>query len=119
MSDSTITTEQKLFKPSKYQQDVFDALMEKGSDLQVNAVAGSGKTTTLLQALNRIPLDTVANSLMVAFSRTIVEDLKKKATPGVEVRTSHSLGMATVGSYFTRIQGRKFETTVRDTKYKS
>jgi len=119
MSDSTITTEQKLFKPSKYQQDVFDALMEKGSDLQVNAVAGSGKTTTLLQALNRIPLDTVANSLMVAFSRTIVEDLKKKAPPGVDVRTSHSLGMATVGSYFTRIQGRKFETTVRDTKYKS
>src|SRR5581483_7957899 len=107
MSDSTITTEQKLFKPSKYQQDVFDALMEKGSDLQVNAVAGSGKTTTLLQALNRIPLDTVANSLMVAFSRTIVEDLKKKAPPGVDVRTSHSLGMATISELATVSRGMR------------
>ncbi len=78
------------FKPTAEQQAIFDHISAHKSNLIVNAVAGSGKTTTILQALHLLPKD--ANSVFLAFNKSIAENLAMKAPAHIEVRTLHSLG---------------------------
>lgn len=70
---------------SKYQLAIFSEA-ERNSDknLMVQAVAGSGKSTTLEELSKR-----VGDSLLLAFNRAIAEDLKKR---GLNARTFNSLG---------------------------
>lgn len=80
------------FTPSKYQQRIYD-FIEKGSgNAVINAVAGSGKTTTLISLLERVP--STSRVLFLAFNKSIVEELKIKTSrfSNVDVRTLHSLG---------------------------
>lgn len=50
----------------------------------VNAVAGSGKTTTLVEAIKRLR----GSSIFLAFNKSIADELKSR---GVNARTFHSL----------------------------
>ena len=43
------------FQPSVYQQGIYDFITTGQGNAVVSAVAGSGKTTTLINALNLIP----------------------------------------------------------------
>lgn len=43
------------FEPSPYQQAIYTEVATTNHNINVNAVAGSGKTTTLLGCLERIP----------------------------------------------------------------
>jgi len=65
-------------------------------NIVVNAVAGSGKSTTIVNALKLIPSD--KQVLFLAFNKAIVEELKVKVgdMPNVEVSTLHSLGARTL-----------------------
>ena len=85
-------------KPSIYQQDVFahidaqmigkpaDAAADQGNAI-IEAVAGSGKTTTLVQALERVRHP----AIFLAFNKSIAEELKKRVPSNVQARTFHSL----------------------------
>lgn len=89
------------FVPSKYQTAVFDwasANMGKGKHLIVEAVAGSGKTTTGVQLFSRLPsgLDVA----FVAFNSHIAAELKSRLPQGSNARTYHSLGLATLKRTF-------------------
>jgi DNA helicase-2/ATP-dependent DNA helicase PcrA len=106
------------FVPSEYQKAIFDALEENVSDLQVNAVAGSGKTTTLIQALNRIPYETLNSTLLCAFNKEIQRALEQRAPQGVEVKTLHAIGFRTLCSHMQKATGRKFNPSVDDRKYR-
>lgn len=86
--------------PSKYQLAVFDNVANGTGNTVVKAVAGSGKTTTIVEALSHIPKG--LRTLFVAFNKSIADELKKKAPPGVEVSTLHSYGLKTI----TRSLGR-------------
>ena len=66
----------KEFIPSKYQQEIFDNILHGTSNMVINAVAGSGKSTTIVNALKLIP-DSM-NVLFIAFNKDIVETLKEK-----------------------------------------
>lgn len=85
------------FVPSKYQQAVFDFLVNEKGNAVVEAVAGSGKTTTIVQALSYTsPKDRVA---FLAFNKHIADELKKRQNLGqipehVHVSTLHSLGFS-------------------------
>lgn len=57
----------------------------------VEAVAGSGKTTTIAEAMNRIPAGKTA--IFLAFNKAIAEELKSR---GVNARTFHSLTYSAV-----------------------
>jgi superfamily I DNA/RNA helicase len=71
---------------SQYQQNIF-AFIESGKgNAIVEAVAGSGKSTTIIEGLNRIPAG--ATSIFLAFNKAIADELKGK---GVNARTFHSL----------------------------
>lgn len=80
------------FAPSKYQEAIFDFISNKQGNLLVEAVAGSGKTTTIIEALRLIPED--KKVLFCAFNKDIVKVLAKKTKefPNTEVKTLHGLG---------------------------
>jgi DNA helicase-2/ATP-dependent DNA helicase PcrA len=82
---------QKAFKPSPYQQAIFDWITDgQGKNLVVEAGAGSGKTTTGVMALEL--LDPTLDIAFIAFNAHIVKELKTQAPQHVNVMTYHSLG---------------------------
>jgi DNA helicase-2/ATP-dependent DNA helicase PcrA len=82
-----------MFKPSFYQQAIFQNLGQGQGHTVVVARAGSGKTTTLVEGLNYLP---PGRTLLVAFNRDIKEELRKRAPSRVKVQTLHGLGLATL-----------------------
>lgn len=85
------------FKPSKFQEDIFNFILNDNRNLVISAVAGSGKTTTLLKALEIIPED--KSVLFLAFNVSIADELKQripKDKTNITVNTVHSFGMSTL-----------------------
>lgn len=79
-----------MFKPSKYQQGVFDFITQGRGHGVVKACPGSGKTTTARQALPLINfMDSV---LFCAFNKSIADELSKNIPGNVQAMTLHSLG---------------------------
>lgn len=89
------------FTPSAYQQAVFDFITGGTGHAIVRAVAGSGKTTTLVQALNLI--DPRKQALFLAFNKSIAQELQARVPSYVSARTLNSLGF---GSCMANIQPR-------------
>lgn len=97
------------FKPNKYQQDIYDFILNGEGNAVINAVAGSGKTTTIINALDLISPD--KSVLFLAFNKSIVDELKKKIgeKDNVEVKTLHSLGAeACYATFHSTINGDKY-----------
>lgn len=76
--------------PSVYQQNIFSEYRKSNSNIVISAVAGSGKTTTILELLRFVPHH--KRVAFLAFNKSIVEELKDRAPAGIEVSTLHSLG---------------------------
>ena len=79
-------------KFSQYQEAVFNFVIEGQGNAVINAVAGAGKTTTIVQALSVIPEN--KSVLFLAFNKHIVTELqgRLKGIGNVEVATLHSFG---------------------------
>lgn len=76
-------------KFSKYQQDIFDWVKDGKGHAVVEAVAGSGKTTTLINALGHME----GSVYYLAFNKHIATDVQKKvALPNVTIQTLNALG---------------------------
>lgn len=73
-------------KWSDHQVAVFDRVKDPGNIL-IQAVAGSGKTTTIIKAIDHAP----GSSIFLAFNKSIAEEIKAKQ-PGGEVKTLNALG---------------------------
>lgn len=71
--------------PSAHQEAIYSFVTEGEGNAIVEAVAGSGKTTTLVEAIRRI---IGRSNIFLAFNKSIAEELKKR---GVNARTFHSL----------------------------
>ena len=99
------------FIPSKYQKTVYTYIQKGKGNAVIDAVAGSGKSTTIVNALKLIPSD--KSVLFLAFNAAIVEELKIKIgnIPNVEIRTLNSLGFRIVRNTFKSVQ-------LDDAKYK-
>ena len=65
---------------SEFQRAVFRAIRDTNANIVINAVAGSGKTTTILEALNYIPEH--KSVLLVAFNKTIQKELSARVPRG-------------------------------------
>jgi len=113
------------FKPSKYQQAIND-FIEKGAGCAIiEAVAGSGKTTTIVNALKLIP--TTQKVAFLAFNKSIAVELKARVPSHVDAMTLNSMGHRAWSKYagrFCKIDGNKtrgilqsmFEYADEDTK---
>lgn len=79
-------------KPSDYQLKIYETFQTTNDNITISAVAGSGKTTVLLELLKLIPNGKTA--LFLAFNNSIVEELKNRICLNncVEVMTIHSYG---------------------------
>jgi len=90
---------QTLINWSDYQRGVFAAIRDCDDNIVVDAVAGSGKTTTLVEAM-KVCLERYGNEIRIlfcAFNKHIVKALRAKASHlGVTISTLHSKGFADI-----------------------
>ena len=102
-----------MIKHSEEQLDIFDFVKYGHGNAVVSAVAGSGKTTTIVEALNYIKPD--KRVLFLAFNNSIVDELKKRITRNkTDIKTLHSLGFSIIKFNFKDI-----EINIDENKYKN
>jgi superfamily I DNA/RNA helicase len=87
--------EYRTMTPSKLQQAIFDFIPANTTNLIVNAVAGSGKTTTAVGIVNRMPASVRQFTRFMAFSKAIATELSTRLPVGTEASTLHSFGYRT------------------------
>lgn len=87
------------FVPSPQQQDVFDFVQHERGSAIIEAVAGAGKTTTLVEVCKLIA-GSGANAVFTAFNKKISDEIGHKLSAcgigwkQVKSATFHSLGFA-------------------------
>lgn len=96
------------FIPSKYQQQIFDFIENGTGNAVVDAVAGSGKTTTIVEAMKKLPEN--QSIIYVAFNKSIVQEFSLKVPKHVEVRTMHAFGFGAVRYNFGNVQVKDDKT---------
>lgn len=101
-----------MFEPSQRQLDIFSIWQNRNSNILINAVAGSGKTTTLLQLLELCKYKT----LFLAFNKSIQEEIQHKIeSRGLKqgkAMTLHSLGLMAIRENCRKIKinnGKNFD----------
>jgi len=82
------------FKWTSEQEALFTAATDPSIDfLQVSAVAGASKTTSLVEVANRLPSSKI---LYMTFSKAMADEAQGKFPSNVECRTLHSLAYRNV-----------------------
>lgn len=87
----------KEFIPSPSQSNIFHFAENGTESAIVTAVAGAGKTTTLVQMFRRLPQN--LSILMLAFNKTIADELKSRVPGYVQAATFHSIGYSAWNKY--------------------
>lgn len=88
------------FKPSKYQEDFFNFVINGEGNAVIEATAGSGKSTSLVAAMKLIPKKQKCK--FIAFNKSIATELEKKLSglSNCTASTAHSLGYAMISRNF-------------------
>lgn len=100
---------------SHYQEDIFRAVESSRESLVVEAVAGSGKTSTLVECAHR--LSEFENAVAVAFNVRIKDELTKRLPPNVAAVTFNSLGFRAWKTHVWKsmeVDAHKTATLVRE-----
>jgi superfamily I DNA/RNA helicase len=104
------------FQPSVYQKAIYDFISDGSGNAVVSAVAGSGKTTTLINALQLIPSN--KNVLFLAFNKSIATELKErvpKSSTNIDVKTVHAYGFGGMTQSFkSEIDANKYRKLLKD-----
>lgn len=98
---------QRDFTPSPYQQAIFEFVKGDNGNAVIEARAGSGKTTTLVKALDHTPQ--TAKVAFVAFNKHIVKELKERVPDRFHISTTHSLGLANALAQNKRLVVNEFK----------
>jgi DNA helicase-2/ATP-dependent DNA helicase PcrA len=86
---------------SDFQKNIFRDIAKGTDHTVVIARAGSGKTSTIVEGFKYIPRG--KKTLMVAFNKSIADELKEKAPSYVDVLTLHSLGFRAIKQAFGEV----------------
>ena len=90
------------FAPSPYQKAIFDKIENTNESLIIEAVAGSGKTTTIVQGVDLMPKS--ASILFLAFNRDIAKELGERLPDHCQAKTFHAICL---GSWLRYCGGKK------------
>ena len=91
------------FKPSAYQQAIYDFMANENGNAVIDAVAGSGKSTTIVNALKLIKPNT--SVLFLAFNKSIVEELRSKSKDdNAQIMTIHSCGWRAIMRHYGNVR---------------
>lgn len=87
-------------KWSENQSKIFDHVEYSSKNLIVIARAGTGKTKTIEESVNRLPYD--KRVLLCAFNQTIRDELKNRIEPSKyrDIKTFHQLGYASIAKFW-------------------
>ena len=90
---------------SKYQLAIFDDAENGEGNTVVEALAGSSKSTCIVEVVNRLPEN--KSFLLVAFNVKIVDELKKKVKSKLDknrsINTIHSYGLKCLYKTFDKV----------------
>lgn len=96
---------------SHEQETIFNWFESHSGHLIVEAYAGCGKTTTIVEGANRAPEDAI---LICAYNKRIAEELVSRVrNPNVQVKTLHAVGYAAVRRFWEGIRC-SFDSTRAD-----
>jgi len=88
---------------SQQQHDIFRFFANGTGNLVVRARAGTGKTTTIVEACAHAPAS--EKILLAAFNKKIATELTQRVTaPNVEAKTLHGLGFAYIRRQWSNIK---------------
>jgi superfamily I DNA/RNA helicase len=86
---------------SPQQDAIFDWFAAGAGHLVIRARAGTGKTTTIIEGIDRAPESKI---LLCAFNKRIQEELQRRITnPNAQAKTLHAVGFACVARFWERI----------------
>lgn len=88
--------------PTPQQAAFTEALLTTQSNIALTAVAGAGKTSTIVYALNQLPPGRPI--LCCAFNKRIAEELTKRLPSHITAKTMNAIGH---GAWMKMMQGRK------------
>jgi DNA helicase II / ATP-dependent DNA helicase PcrA len=100
---------------SKYQIAIFEAVQNTTDNLVIDAVAGSGKTTTIVKAAELVP--PTYDAIFVAFNKHIATELQSRLPSNMRACTMNSLGFQIVKQNFgkgVRLDQYKTESVLKD-----
>jgi len=99
-------------KWSDQQRAIFAHVEAGRGNLVVRARAGTGKTTTLTQAVKYAPK--TAKVVVCAFNKRIQLELAKRVSGNVEAKTLHSIGYAFIINAWGRVSANDSDAVDRD-----
>lgn len=87
---------------SPLQKAIFADVGEGEGHTIVQARAGTGKTSTIIQALRHVPRG--ESTTLVAFNKSIARELEQQTPAGVTVKTMHALGFGALRRQFGQLK---------------
>lgn len=81
----------KEFVPSRYQEKIFEFIKQDNGHAVIEAVAGSGKSRTLIESLNIVP--SKSKVVFLSFNKHIVDELKDRVPSNIRASTLHAQGL--------------------------
>lgn len=101
---------------SPYQDAIFRFITDDAGNASIEAVAGSGKTTTIVEAAKRLP--PTSRALFLAFNKSIALELAARLPANVEAKTLNALGhgawMRYTGKRTIKLNTDKTRDIIRD-----
>lgn len=106
----------KLPIPNIYGQAIIKEFKNNKGHIQIAALAGTGKTTILLQLCHELNEAQQRNTLVVAFSKNIQTTMMEKLPSHINCKTIHSLGMKILSEHNikTEVKNDKYKNILRD-----
>ena len=101
-------------KWSGFQEAIFEDVADGTSHTVVMARAGSGKTSTIVEALRHLP--DWEGALLLAFNKDIATELAARVPRGVMVKTFHAFGFGAIISAFGKpeVDARKMDAIAEE-----
>ena len=96
------------------QKEIFNGIENTENHVFINAGAGTGKTTTIVESSGKLPLGTKAAFL--AFNKSIADELATKLPEGVDAKTFHAFGFAAIraAGIKTKVNNYKLNNIIKD-----
>lgn len=92
------------FEWSKYQKAIFEEVKNGKGNIVVQALAGSGKSSTLIESIKYLP-NKNEKTLLCAFNKRIKEELEKRINNNdITCQTLHSIGFSAVRKAYPKVQ---------------
>ena len=107
------------FEPTSAQRAIFDFVANGAGNGIIDAVAGAGKTTTLMGCVDHIP--NIKDVLYCAFNTSIRKEIQKKFQEKgktVAVKTIHSLGFQILRSFYqVKMDNEKYRKIIENKEF--